>query len=244
MTLPTSLETAATLDISPYIIGLHGLPGVGKDTIADYLCEHYGFIKRAFADPLYVEVSRAFSIYVEDLCNRETKETPTQRLCFKRCADIRFISAMRRHLRNETADELMTNPRSPRQVLQWWGTEFRRRSDPNYWANKMRGYIDNLPETGRLVIPDVRFSDEATVVLSYPHLNDGLDYATTHRVIFEVLGRTPPAPSTHVSDQRLSTTFIRGIIANDEGFAELHTRIDAWMRRVFPTVRKNTESQC
>lgn len=242
--MPTSLETPAPLDISPYIIGLHGLPGVGKDTIADYLCDNYGFIKKAFADPLYAEVSRAFSVRAEDLRNRDTKETQTMRLCFKRCADIRFVSAMRRHLRNETEEELMGKPRSPRQVLQWWGTELRRRSDPNYWINKMRGYIDNLPGTGRLVIPDVRFADEAGVVLSYPHLNDGLDYSTTHRAIFEVLGRTPVPSTGHVSDMRLSSTLIRGIIANDEGFPELHARIDAWMRRVFPNVCKNTESQC
>ena len=35
------------------ILSLHGRPGAGKDTIADYLVETRGFIKFGYADALY-----------------------------------------------------------------------------------------------------------------------------------------------------------------------------------------------
>jgi hypothetical protein len=34
------------------IIGLSGYAQVGKDTVANYLVEHYGFVKVSFADPI------------------------------------------------------------------------------------------------------------------------------------------------------------------------------------------------
>lgn len=34
------------------IIGINGMAGVGKDTVADYLCSEFGFVKYGFADPL------------------------------------------------------------------------------------------------------------------------------------------------------------------------------------------------
>lgn len=35
------------------IIGLHGRKRVGKDTVADILCQHLNYRKLAFADPIY-----------------------------------------------------------------------------------------------------------------------------------------------------------------------------------------------
>ena len=38
--------------LDPTILGLAGAAGSGKDTAADYLCTHYGFVRCAFADGL------------------------------------------------------------------------------------------------------------------------------------------------------------------------------------------------
>lgn len=232
-----------TPDNSPYILGLHGFPGVGKDTVADYLCREYGFIKRAFADPLYVEVSRAFNISIEALRLRETKELPTRRLTLKRCADIRFVSTCRRILRTETEQELMINPRSPREILRWWGTDLRRTSEPNYWTNKMRDYIDRLPNSSRLVIPDVRFIDEAKVVLSYPHLADTVDCPATHRSIIELL-RDGCVGSNHQSDVRLANGLLRTTITNDQSEEALFLKVDAWISKAFPNMTKKHNEVC
>lgn len=56
-----------------------------------------------------------------------------------------------------------------RQLLQWWGTEFRRsenpklKGNPNYWINKVHEKIDDLSEkepNAIFVITDGRFPDE------------------------------------------------------------------------------------
>src|SRR6185369_9164711 len=53
-----------------------------------------------------------------------------------------------------------------RPMLQWWGTDFRRKfNGDNYWVNKLllklNEYGNDKPEI--VVIPDVRFQSEAAV---------------------------------------------------------------------------------
>jgi len=52
-----------------------------------------------------------------------------------------------------------------RRILQWWGTEYRRAQDPDYWtkawAHKVSGY--DLART-HILIDDVRFMNELAVI--------------------------------------------------------------------------------
>lgn len=54
------------------IIGLTGYAGVGKDTVADYLVTHYGYVKYSFAKPL----KDMLKVLGVDCDNRDTKELP------------------------------------------------------------------------------------------------------------------------------------------------------------------------
>lgn len=56
------------------VIGLTGRAGTGKDTVADRLVSHYGFVKCSFAGPLKAML-KAIGVDCE---NRETKELPHQ----------------------------------------------------------------------------------------------------------------------------------------------------------------------
>lgn len=44
-------------------------------------------------------------------------------------------------------------------LLQWWGTEYRRAQDPDYWVKKMFATVPK--ETDLVLITDVRFPNEA-----------------------------------------------------------------------------------
>ena len=55
------------------LIGLTGYKGVGKDTVADYLCAKYGFIRLSFAKPLKDALAIIFGFTDEQL-NGSLKE--------------------------------------------------------------------------------------------------------------------------------------------------------------------------
>jgi hypothetical protein len=151
----------------PHIIGLTGPAGSGKDTVADLLAVHAGFTKMAFAETLRTEVMLAFAIDPSFLTQRETKETPMRCLALSRCLDEGFIARMiiMHTLKGEPLD--LDAPRSPRQIMQWWGTDYRRHQSADYWVNallKRANYLLGQRLASRIVVTDCRFSDEVDAV--------------------------------------------------------------------------------
>jgi hypothetical protein len=169
------------------IVGLTGAAGSGKDTVADILVQHRGFQRIAFADALYEEVSVAFNVPIGFLRNRETKESPTSMLALRRCADKGFRKTVADIL--DARDILCVEEewRSSRQILQWWGTEYRRAQRKDYWTSRVAAMIREQPDQ-HFVVTDVRFPDEAEVVRGVGG-------------IIAVVVRSGIAPvSTHVSE--------------------------------------------
>lgn len=153
-----------------HIIALTGYAGTGKDTVADILATHCGFRKLAFADPLRGEVAAAFDVPLDLLTNRDTKEQATPLLRMERAplefrAVVAYETDAAKHA--DTSDDWITAPRTPRQILQWWGTEYRRAQDPDYWVKATRQrlvhYINEQREQ-RFVITDCRFPNEAQAI--------------------------------------------------------------------------------
>lgn len=132
----------------PRIIGLTGAAGAGKDTVAGIL----GLHKRvAFADALRREVCDAFGVSgaTSLLTNRETKAVPTPWLSTRNCTDAGFCKL--------TPDHAVW--RSPREIMQLWGTEYRRAQDADYWVKQVEPLL-----TGPTVVTDVRFDNEANLI--------------------------------------------------------------------------------
>jgi hypothetical protein len=150
------------------IVSLTGLAGSGKDTVADTLVAQKGFTKVAFADALRAEVAAAFDIDVAHLTQRETKEHPISTLALDRCLDPKFVRCMATVFATAgLSATLLSAPRSPRQIMQWWGTEYRRAQDDDYWVKRL---YDTLMHAftfqfcDLFVIPDCRFENEAVFV--------------------------------------------------------------------------------
>lgn len=147
------------------IIGLTGAAGSGKDTVAGILVLEHGFQQIAFSDALYEEVSTAFNVLVAFLKNLESKEKRSFRLSLGHCMDENFARVVReiRHGGNRPIGH-SSIPYSPRQILQWWGTDYRRAQCETYWINKVRNQLDIAPDKN-LVITDAWFQNEADMVL-------------------------------------------------------------------------------
>jgi len=124
------------------IIGICGLIGSGKDTIADYLQNIHQFRRESFAHALKDAVAQVFG-WDRELLEGRTKES----------------RAWREQVDAWWADRLGMSNLTPRYVLQVWGTEVARRSfHDDIWIaaleNKLRKTTDDV------VISDCRFPNE------------------------------------------------------------------------------------
>ena len=153
------------------IIGLTGPAGSGKDTVAALLRVHCGYTSMAFADALRGEVADAFCVPAQLLLERDTKEHALSALALHRCMDPNFEAfVIAAHQRQGLGMVDTTAPRSPRQIMQWWGTEYRRAGAPNYWVRAAQKRVTDMHRWGhahRFVMTDVRFQNEADLVREY-----------------------------------------------------------------------------
>lgn len=117
------------------IIGLVGKKQVGKDTVANYLVQHYGFLKHAFAAPLKDACKILFLLEPRQMNDNRLKEKK----------DLRW-------------------GKSPREIMQLVGTDlFRDHVDVNFWVRHMEIWIDEHPNEN-IVVSDVRFQNEANLI--------------------------------------------------------------------------------
>ncbi len=73
-----------------------------------------------------------------------------------------------------------------RRILQWWGTEYRRAQDPDYWTKAWGREVETLAFEKRLIlVDDVRFMNELNVIRDHGGLivkieRPGFDGANNH----------------------------------------------------------------
>ena len=130
------------------IIGICGLIGSGKDTVADYLVNVHEFRRESFAHVLKDAVAQIFG-WDRELLEGRTKES----------------RAWREQVDPWWAERLAIPTLTPRWVLQYWGTEVMRRGfHDDIWIasieNKIRNSRDNV------VISDCRFPNEIAIIRS------------------------------------------------------------------------------
>ena len=128
------------------IIGVCGLIGSGKDTIADYLQNIHQFRRESFASTLKDAVAHVFG-WPRDLLEGRTRES----------------REWREQVDPWWAERLNMPHLTPRYVLQVWGTEVARRSfHDDIWIasleNKLRKTTDDV------VISDCRFPNEIKAI--------------------------------------------------------------------------------
>lgn len=130
------------------ILGVTGLIGSGKDTIADYLVTYHGFKRLSFAASLKDAVASVFN-WDRDLLEGTSKSS----------------RIWREEVDTWWAERLDMPQLTPRWVLQHWGTEvFRNHFHTDIWVasveNKLRLAKDDI------VITDCRFSNEVCAIKS------------------------------------------------------------------------------
>lgn len=172
------------------LIGLAGAAGAGKGSVANFLVAK-GFTEIAFADPIYAAISGMTGISIAKLKDRSLKERPIQGI-----------------------------GKSPRELLQLFGTEFGRNMiRESVWIDiAMR----RAAEVGcSVVITDVRFDNEADAI----RISGG--------AIWKVVRDAPSCLSgdtaKHASEAGISPCYVDRIVVNGGTLADLKAVVDAAM---------------
>ena len=128
------------------IIGIAGFQGAGKDTVADYLQNIYGFKRDSFAATLKDAVAAVFG-WDRELLEGRTKES----------------RIWREQVDPWWANRLNMPDLTPRLVLQKWGTEVARKSwHDDTWIASLENKLNRAHND--IVITDVRFPNEIQAV--------------------------------------------------------------------------------
>ncbi len=161
------------------IIGFGNKSRQGKDTAAEAIRDHYAINNRLYANHFGAEALqiKVRVIKFADTLYQETNDY----LEIGRNLGIPPVELFKKGIREVVGGEIVTTPipewvvpdPSPEvnrlapygkhpKLLQFWGTEFRRAQDPDYWVKKT---FANIPKNADIVmITDVRFPNEADAV--------------------------------------------------------------------------------
>ena len=171
------------------IIGIHGKARNGKDTVAGHLVKKYGFTILRFSDAIYEECRNCYIDY--DGCDMWTppyKGKITIKLKSDKDKQFHiFWGELPKYfqewwMKNSMGIYYNGMTEKDTTLLQWWGTDFRRKQDENYWVKKVRDKIQSMVFSYRetpvgfikykykcpdIVIPDTRFKNECKMIKDF-----------------------------------------------------------------------------
>ena len=187
---------------TPFRLMLHGPKGSGKDTVARLLCEERPWLfQTALARPLKLQVGQMLNFAITTFGISRPLFTEEQ-------------------LFSDEVKGLLG------QLFQWYGTEFARAGDEQYWIDVLSRSIRERPH---VVVTDCRFENEA----EWGHRNGFLVAAIRgydHR--YDPLRgiRVDNRSQNHASEQCLPDHLVDLVIPNTGSLDELRERLD----RLFP----------
>lgn len=190
-----------------WLIGLGGYAHAGKDAVADYLRDSFGFFKTYMSEPL----ERALLILNPQipLYPLNWKEgTWPQQLGSKMYRDYRWLHALVGYDHSKNNYEV-------RRLLQVLGTEIGRKMfDEDVWINLAFGVVDRELAAGKNVaITGIRYANELASVES----RNGVS------VWVERPGYGPV--NDHSSDNTLSSADFEYVIDNDGTLEDLYDKV-------------------
>lgn len=190
-----------------YLIGIHGKARAGKDTLADYLVRQHGFIKQAFATPLKQAGKAMFGLSDEQVFGDELKEV------------IDPYWGM-----------------TPRTMLQKLGTEGGRQVfGEDMWLKRWQKFYLDYSNKSHIVVPDVRFDNEAQLVRS-------LGGVVIHLHNPNLVSKLDATERAHPSEAGIKFKVGDVNVTNDGNFAQLYAKMSQLMELIKAPTYEDGES--
>lgn len=130
-------------------LALIGPAGTGKDTVADYLVERYGYVRVAFADPL-----RELAEFVDPVIYAEDRAPFEPHL-------LHYVSALEAFGYRETKDDYP----EARRFLDRLGRGVREVLGASTWTDALERRLDALEPDQPVVVTDTRFPNEVDLLV-------------------------------------------------------------------------------
>lgn len=186
------------------IIGITGYMRSGKDAAAEVLSHKYGYIRYGFGDTLRTELKQRFPMLLEELCELANEAE-------RQVAAHRPLSTYKVYNINTL---LQAKPTAAvRRLMQEYGTDVRRRDNPNHWVDAWKAGVRDLGMHDPFVVaPDVRFHNEAAVIREMGG------------VIWRI-ARPGVGASRHQSEQEQIDIQVDATIFNDGTLEELEAQV-------------------
>ena len=153
------------------LVSFRGPIGSGKTFSANYLVQSFGYRRVSFADALKLEVFDALWHGMDNgisLFEKAMHKAGTPlfvRYFPKPDTSMRGVSLYYVSDAEKLA-WINANKTSIRSLLQWWGPEYRRSTDENYWVSQWSEKIAAiLADGGHVVVDDARFDNEIDLIM-------------------------------------------------------------------------------
>jgi hypothetical protein len=193
--MPLLILKDGILQARIHVIGVSGYARSGKDTIAEHL-NTLGYVRGSFADAIREAVYK-----LDPFITDPSLEEPTK---LSHIVDV---------LGWESAKALT----EVRRLLQVFGTEVGRDMfGDNIWIDYL---FDTLPDGAKVVIPDVRYPNEAKAIESM------------RGKVWRVEREGIKAINSHISDSALDDYPFSDILLNDGTVQDLYEKVDALLNR-------------
>jgi hypothetical protein len=219
------------------IIGICGLIGAGKDTIADYLVNIHQFRRESFANSLKDAVAHVFN-WERELLEGRTKQSRE----WREQPDPWWSTRLGQTI-------------TPRQVLQYWGTEVCRRGyHDDIWIASLENKIRNSRDD--IVISDCRFPNEIRAIKAaggrvirvtrgpepvWFELARTVNQGPTRNTSWRLSKTELEKHNVHASETAwIGTEFDAVIDNNEDGFNTLYTQVNDLLLNLQPATEDHS----
>lgn len=203
------------------LVGLTGLARSGKTTAAEYLHNKYGFTIVSMADPLKEMAKKLDPIIgVQDMIDLHGDVLGGNPVHLSS-----FLDDDGNFLEEYPEDWVKENFPEYRRVLQKLGTDCIRSHDQDFWIKAFWDTVSDLHyETDRIVVPDVRFPNEARAIKT------GMLAAAGMSRVLAYVDREGLERGAHASEQHAGRMGENVILDNNGSLVELAEQLDLMVR--------------